>query len=110
MRKNVELLQTLREALGENYDVMLDYWQSFDPIYAIALAERIAEYRPRWLEGAGMPDRIDSYVRVKESAPTFRSPTPSTNIRAGASGASSTRAHSTSSSPTSTGRAGFPRR
>jgi L-rhamnonate dehydratase len=66
MRKNVELVRTLRETLGEDYDIMLDCWQSFDPIYAIALAERIAEYRPRWLEEAVMPDRIDSYVRVKE--------------------------------------------
>ncbi len=66
MRKNVELVRTLREALGEDDDIMLDCWQSFDPIYAIELAGRIAEYRPRWLEEAVMPDRIDSYVRVKE--------------------------------------------
>ena len=36
-------------------------------IYTIELAERIAEYRPRWLEECVMPDRIDSYVRVKQS-------------------------------------------
>jgi L-rhamnonate dehydratase len=66
LHKNVELVRTLRETLGDDYDIMLDCWQSFDPPYAIELAERIAEYRPRWLEEAVMPDRIDSYVRVKE--------------------------------------------
>ena len=66
LHKNVELVRTLRETLGEDYDIMLDCWQSFDPIYAIELAGRIAEYRPRWLEEVVMPDRIDSYVRVKE--------------------------------------------
>ncbi|HEY6431475.1 MAG TPA: enolase C-terminal domain-like protein [Acetobacteraceae bacterium] len=66
MAKNVELVRTLRETLGDDYDIMLDCWQSFDPIYAIELAGRIAEYHPRWLEEAVMPDRIDSYVRVKE--------------------------------------------
>ena len=66
MRKNVELVRTLRETLGDDYDIMLDCWQSFDPIYAVELAERIAEYRPRWLEECVMPDRIDSYRRVKE--------------------------------------------
>ena len=66
MRKNVELVRTLRDALGEAYDIMLDCWQSFDVTYAVDLAERIAEYRPRWLEECVMPDRIDSYVRVKE--------------------------------------------
>ncbi|MDQ2802231.1 MAG: mandelate racemase/muconate lactonizing protein [Pseudomonadota bacterium] len=67
MRKNIELVRTLRTALGEDYDIMLDCWQSFDPSYAIELAERIDEYRPRWLEECVMPDRIDSYRRVKES-------------------------------------------
>ena len=66
MRDNVALVRTLRETLGDDADIMLDCWQSFDPIYAIELAERIAEFRPRWLEECVMPDRIDSYRRVKD--------------------------------------------
>ncbi len=62
---NVALVRTLREALGDD-DIMLDCWQSMEPGYVIDLAERIAEYRPRWLEECCMPDRIDSYRRVKE--------------------------------------------
>jgi L-rhamnonate dehydratase len=67
LRQNVALVRTLREALSDDYDIMLDCWQAFDPLYAIALAERIEEYAPRWLEECVMPDRIDSYQRVKES-------------------------------------------
>ena len=66
MRRNVELVATLRDTLGDDYDIMLDCWQSFDPVYAVELADRIAEYRPRWLEECVMPDRIDSYRQVKE--------------------------------------------
>jgi L-alanine-DL-glutamate epimerase-like enolase superfamily enzyme len=66
MRKNVELVRVLRETLGEDYDIMLDCWQSMEPTYVIDLAERIAEYRPRWLEECCMPDRIDSYRSIKE--------------------------------------------
>ncbi len=66
MRQNVLLVRTLREALGRDYDIMLDCWQAFDPLYAVALAERIAEYEPRWLEECVMPDRIDSYTAVKQ--------------------------------------------
>jgi len=66
MHKNVELVRTLRQALGEDYDIMLDCWQAMDVPYVIDLASRIAEYRPRWLEECVMPDRIDSYVRIKE--------------------------------------------
>jgi L-rhamnonate dehydratase len=67
MRDNVALVRTLRETLGEDTDIMLDCWQAFDPIYAVELAERIAEFRPRWLEECVMPDRIDSYRRVKQA-------------------------------------------
>ena len=67
MRDNVALVRTLRETLGDDADIMLDCWQSFDPIYAIELAGRIAEFRPRWLEECVMPDRIDSYRRVKDA-------------------------------------------
>jgi L-alanine-DL-glutamate epimerase-like enolase superfamily enzyme len=66
MRKNVELVRTLREALGEDDDIMLDCWQSMEPGYVIDMASRIAEYRPRWLEECCMPDRIDSYRQIKD--------------------------------------------
>jgi L-rhamnonate dehydratase len=66
MKKNVELVRTAREAVGEDYDLMFDCWQSMNAPYVIELAERIAEYRPRWLEECAMPDRIDSYRAIKD--------------------------------------------
>jgi len=66
LKKNVELVRTLRESLGDDDDIMLDCWQSMDVPYVIELASRIAEYRPRWLEECVMPDRIDSYRRIKD--------------------------------------------
>ena len=65
LRKNVALVRTLRETLGEDYDIMLDCWQSMNLDYAVDLCSRIEEYRPRWLEEPFMPDRIDSHVRLK---------------------------------------------
>jgi L-rhamnonate dehydratase len=65
LKKNVALVRTLRETLGDDYDIMLDCWQSMNFGYAVDLCSRIEEYRPRWLEEAFMPDRIDSYVKLK---------------------------------------------
>lgn len=65
--KNVELVATLRDALGENDDIMLDCWQSMDVNYVIRLAEAIEDFNPRWLEECAMPDRIDSYRKIRES-------------------------------------------
>lgn len=66
LHQNVALVRTLREAVGEDYDLMFDCWQAMDVGYVVDLAERIAEYRPRWLEECVMPDRVDSYRRIKE--------------------------------------------
>ncbi len=66
MKHNVELVRTLRSALGEDDDIMLDCWQSMDVPYVIELASRIAEFRPKWLEECVMPDRIDSHRRIKD--------------------------------------------
>jgi len=66
LKKNVELVETLRETLGDD-DIMLDCWQSMDVNYVIKLAEQIEEFHPRWLEECAMPDRIDSYRKIKEA-------------------------------------------
>ncbi len=67
IKKNVEMVKTLREALGEDYDIMLDCWQSWNLNYAVKMIARIEEYEPRWLEEVAMPDRIDTYRQVRES-------------------------------------------
>ena len=65
LKKNIELVKTLRETLGDEYDLMFDCWQSMDVPYIFSLAEAIKKYNPKWLEECVMPDRIDSYVRIK---------------------------------------------
>jgi L-rhamnonate dehydratase len=65
IKKNVALVRTLRETLGDDYDIMLDCWQSMNLDYAVDLCSRIEDYRPRWLEEPFMPDRIDSHVKLK---------------------------------------------
>jgi L-rhamnonate dehydratase len=67
LKKNIELVETLRETLGDDDDIMLDCWQSMDVNYVIKLAEQIEEFHPRWLEECAMPDRIDSYRKIREA-------------------------------------------
>ncbi len=66
-KKNVELAETLRETLGDDDDIMLDCWQAMDVNYVIRLAEAIEDTQPRWLEEVAMPDRIDSYRKIREA-------------------------------------------
>ena len=44
---------------------MFDCWQSMDVPYVLSLIDAIKQYNPKWLEECVMPDRINSYIRIK---------------------------------------------
>ncbi|MBX6771885.1 MAG: mandelate racemase/muconate lactonizing protein [Chloroflexi bacterium] len=57
VRRNLELARTLRETVGDDVDIMLDAWMSWNVPYTIAMAKRLAEYNPRWIEEPMMADK-----------------------------------------------------
>jgi len=67
MAKNVELVRTLREAVGDDVDIMLDCWMSWDVPYTIQMAERLEQYHPRWLEEPVLPDKIESCAAIRKA-------------------------------------------
>lgn len=69
IEKNVQLARTLREAVGPDVDIMLDAWSSWDLPYAKLMAERIAEYRPRWIEEPCLADKIDTCAAIHRAMP-----------------------------------------
>ncbi len=66
IRKNVELVRTLREAVGPDVDIMLDAWMSWDVPYTVQMSELMLEYSPLWIEEPVMPDKIDGYAQIRE--------------------------------------------
>jgi len=70
MRKNLELVRTLRETAGEDVELMFDCWMSWNVPYTVAMADRMAEYRPRWIEEPCLPDRIESYAEIRRAIRT----------------------------------------
>ena len=67
VRKNLELIKTLREAVGPHVDIMLDAWSSWDVPYTKRMAELAAEYRPWWFEEPVMADMIPQYAELRQS-------------------------------------------
>jgi L-alanine-DL-glutamate epimerase-like enolase superfamily enzyme len=67
MRRNEALVAALRQAVGEDVDLMLDCWMSWDVPYTIQMAERLEDYQPRWLEEPVLPDRIESYAEIRRN-------------------------------------------
>ena len=84
MEENERLVRTVREAAGDDSEIMFDAWMSWNPDYAVAMAKRVEQYRVRWIEEPVLPDRIASHAG---SAGTrrCRSRQASTSTRAGAS-------------------------
>jgi L-alanine-DL-glutamate epimerase-like enolase superfamily enzyme len=68
MAKNVALIRTVREAVGPMVEIMVDCWMGWDATYAISMLERIAEFRPRWLEEPVPPDRIGDLAAIRRAS------------------------------------------
>jgi L-rhamnonate dehydratase len=69
IERNVALVATLRETVGSDVDIMVDAWMSWDVPYTLGMAERLAEYAPRWIEEPVLPDKRDAYVEIKQRIP-----------------------------------------
>ncbi len=69
IRGNIQLVGDVREAAGDEVDIMFDAWNSWDVRYALDMANRMAEFRPRWLEEPVMPDQIGNYARIRAASP-----------------------------------------
>lgn len=69
VRRIVELTAAIREAVGDDVEIMLDAWNSWDARFSLRMAELLAPYRPRWLEEVVKPDDIPGYARVRAGSP-----------------------------------------
>ncbi len=67
MEQNLAMARTVREAIGDDAELMLDCWMSWDVPYTIAMAERLAEVRPAWLEEPVLPDLIASCAEIRRA-------------------------------------------
>ena len=68
METNEAFVRTLREAVGDDVDLMFDAHRGWTVDYAVEMARRMSPYRPRWLEEPVMEDDIEGYRAVREAA------------------------------------------
>ena len=65
--KNVDLVRRLREAVGDDTDLMFDAFMGWDLPYALAWAKEAEPFRPRWIEEAFPPDHLESFAALREA-------------------------------------------
>lgn len=70
MARNVELVRTVREAVGDEIDVMADAYMGWSLDYAKRMMRLIEPFNLRWLEEAIIPDDIHGYHELRRFGTT----------------------------------------
>jgi L-alanine-DL-glutamate epimerase-like enolase superfamily enzyme len=65
MRRNADLVRTVREAVGDDVELAADAYMGWDVGYAIEMAKMLEEYRLSWIEELLMPHDIGGYIELK---------------------------------------------
>ncbi len=72
IRKNVELVERARNAVGDDGDVMMDCWMALTERYTIELAKAFEPYNVYWLEEALPPDDYEGFGRLRRQIQSTR--------------------------------------
>jgi len=67
MQRNVELVRTVRDTVGDEIDIMADAYMGWNLDYAKRMLPLLERYNLRWLEEAVLPDDIHGYAELKRS-------------------------------------------
>ena len=65
IERNVELVRTVRECVGDDIDVMADAYMGWTLDYARRMLPLLEPFRLRWLEEPVIPDDIQGYAELK---------------------------------------------
>jgi L-alanine-DL-glutamate epimerase-like enolase superfamily enzyme len=65
IRKNLDLAFGLREALGDDYELMFDCWMGWTVDYARKIFPELEKVRPAWVEEVLRPHMADGYRHLK---------------------------------------------
>jgi L-alanine-DL-glutamate epimerase-like enolase superfamily enzyme len=66
LAKNVELVRLLREAVGDDVELMFDVYSGWDLPYTLQWAKQVERYRPRWIEEATLAEKIGAFAELRK--------------------------------------------
>lgn len=69
MRRNVELVKTVRDAVGDDVEVAVDAYMGWDVEYTLAMLRRLRDYDIKWLEEPLLAHDIAGYARLCRESP-----------------------------------------
>ena len=72
MKRNVELVSAVRNAVGPDVELAADAYMGWDYGYAIEMYKRLREFNLSWIEEALMPQLVDRYAELRKATPAQR--------------------------------------
>jgi L-rhamnonate dehydratase len=70
MKKNFELVRTVREAIGEDIDLAADAYMGWDRHYASEMIARLEEFQLAWIEEPLIPEDLEGYAALRRKVKT----------------------------------------
>ena len=64
VEEDVKVVRLLREAVGDDVDLMFDAFWKWDLNYALAWARRVEQYNPRWIEEPFQTANLDAFIEL----------------------------------------------
>ena len=64
MKKNIELVEAVREVIGYDTDLMLECYMGWNLDYSKRMIPKLVKYNPRWLEEPVIADDINGYKEL----------------------------------------------
>jgi len=65
LRKNVDAVRILREAVGDDTELMFDVFQGWNLDYALEWAKQVERFRPHWIEEAIPAEKFDAFAELR---------------------------------------------
>ena len=72
MRRNVDLVRTVRQAVGDGVEIAGDAYMGWDFGYTVEMAKRLREFNLSWIEEPLMPEQVERYAELKDRLPWQR--------------------------------------
>ena len=66
MKKNVEMVKVVRDAVGDEVDIMLEAYMGFNFAYASELLRELEPYNLRWAEELLLPDEVHNFAKLRQ--------------------------------------------
>ena len=64
MKKNIELVDAVREVIGYDTDLMLECYMGWNLDYSKRMIPKLVKYNPRWLEEPVIADDVNGYKEL----------------------------------------------